>query len=206
MRKVIVLPVVAAMVAVLGAPAGAGPPGPEQLRKKMLTAGDLPPGSIVSQDTTSTKDFDYYIPCTEGEVLDEYRPVPTVVRTLETGHMVIRVELGGPGRQAAQEFVQSLADMPTVCPDWSDAMMEDEHHHSRLPLPALGDASAAMVTIVDGGITDEGERIPPERVLMAAVAVGDLAAHFEMGASDKADDARFVEFVIAGAKRLAQAG
>ncbi|MFC7531510.1 hypothetical protein [Actinoplanes sp. GCM10030250] len=206
MRKVIVLPVTATMIAVLGAPATAGPPGPEQLRDKLLTAAELPAGFTAGENTDDTRNFEYYIPCTEGEVVTEYTPVPTVVQSVGTGRSrAIRAELGRPGSQAAHEFVQGFADMPIVCPDWSDAMAEDEHHHSRLPLPALGDASAAMITVIDGATTQEGERVPPERMLTAAVAVGDLVVHFEMHEITEADDADFVEFVTAGSKKLTQA-
>jgi hypothetical protein len=205
--------VAAALVAALSAvPATAGPAGPpdlERLRAALLAEPKMPDGyriELIPLIPEETQIYGYWDECAydRGEPSPEAVAVSAFPLSITKGDAYIKLWVGVPGSYFAREEARKLADWPTKCPEFTIDMAEVDHRISRLPMPAVGDASAAIIdhwsVLTDQGTLGEG------RNLEAAVAVGDIAMTFESSPTEDDDeiatDAEFVTIVVAATQRL----
>ncbi|GIE32830.1 hypothetical protein Ait01nite_058750 [Actinoplanes italicus] len=206
--------VAAALIAVLSAVpatvAAAGPPEPERLRAALLAEPKMPHGyrmEPIPLSPEETQIYGYWDECAydRGEPSPEAATVSAFPLGITKGDAYIKVWIGAPGPYFAREEARKLADWPTKCPKFTNDMAEVDHRISRLPMPAVGDASAAIIdhwsVLTHEGTLGEG------RDLRAAVAVGGIAMTFETSPTEDDDkiatDAEFVTIVVAATQRLA---
>ncbi|WP_436521300.1 hypothetical protein [Actinoplanes sp. HUAS TT8] len=207
MRRIITTSVlVTALIAALGGPAVAGAPTAGQLQGALLTAAETPAGyTLAGPPQTVTRAFGYGRACDPDGGDGPDRPeVPAVSRSYALDRLrSVRVTVAAPGWYLAAEFFRGWADQPVQCPDWIDTYGVHQDY-TRLELPAVGDASTGIVTVISGQVGGSADvtRRPPSRDLSAVVVVGDLVELYQLDDATTADDARFMELVTAGGAKL----
>ncbi|MDI6103689.1 hypothetical protein QLQ12_34255 [Actinoplanes sp. NEAU-A12] len=175
----------------LSAPATSPPPAGEyytsvELERGLPAAADLPAGYTVAPDDDELGRFS---PC---DFLPAAFPDDATIasRTFtHRGGTQLTIVIVAAGSASAREAVARTAAIPTTCPDVSQ--MYQWRTNTRLPLPALGDASAGVVSVT------ESPHDFTTRIYSAVVAYGDVYVGFvETGG----DQARFVKAVEAGVR------
>ncbi|WP_433794923.1 hypothetical protein [Actinoplanes sp. CA-252034] len=188
MRNIIgaVLAGTVAAIVVLTAPAVASPSF-EQMRKALLTAGELPAGLKLIEDrqeTTGDNDFAAWDRCDHETArrADDVRMISMDYATDTAGGARVSLFLGAPGAEEAQSIVSSLVDAARRCPEEILGTVADPSPVTQWVHPRLGDTSLVF---------GHG----------AVIAQGDVLLYFS---TDGLDDAGFTTLVEAAARKLAK--
>ncbi|WP_436528894.1 hypothetical protein [Actinoplanes sp. HUAS TT8] len=209
MRRIITtFGLVTALVVAMSAPAAAvGATTVDQLEAALPAAVDLPTGYTVSGGpyTDETWLFGYGRPCDNDEDKSGRKATAVTQEYRSGSDRHLEMVVAAPGSYWAREFVRHWADRPIRCPHNTNAAYGSvEMDYTSMPLPAVGDASAGVITVLTGQMRLDGLPGPanPARELSAAVAVGDLLGFYELHGVTPADGAGFMEFVARSAAKL----